>query len=463
MFISTIKQIKAHWKTAQMKHWKGTDMDKRKTGIFLLIFLLGLISGFTLSSAVRGHGIADTSAAHDASEAHDVSETHNVSEAHNASETHNVSGSPVPQALVTSGCSYPEWDKHTTYTGGDKAVYSGKIYKARWWTLGEIPGQADVWEYTPEMPAQPEAVRKASTSPAKIVGYYPSWKSYQPQKLQMDVLTHIAYAFAIPTSDGRLLPLENPETAIRLIEYAHKNQVKVLLAVGGWSHNGTELEPVFVNATSTSEKTRQLGDEILAMCSQYGFDGVDMDWEHPRMDGSSKDQYQELILYLADTLHAQDKLLTSAVISGVSADGNICYDAAAHSDAVLEAVDWIHVMAYDGGDGERHSSYEFAVNCAAYWCGARKMPADKVVLGVPFYSRPGWAGYEDILAADPDAWSKDHALVNGADAFYNGISTMEKKAVYARENLGGIMIWELTQDTDNSDKSLLSAIKRGMQ
>lgn len=36
-------------------------MDKRKTGIFLLIFLLGLIAGFLLSSAVRGHAAADTS------------------------------------------------------------------------------------------------------------------------------------------------------------------------------------------------------------------------------------------------------------------------------------------------------------------------------------------------------------------------------------------------------------------
>lgn len=142
--------------------------------------------------------------------------------------------------------------------------------------------------------------------------------------------------------------------------------------MGGWSYNGAELEPVFVSATSTSEKTRQLGDEILAMCNEYGFDGVDIDWEHPRVDGPSKNQYQELILYLADALHAQGKLLTSAVVSGVSADGNIYYDAAAHSDAVLNAVDWIHVMAYDGGDGERHSSYDFAVNSAAYWCGTRK-------------------------------------------------------------------------------------------
>ena len=442
-------------------------MDKRKTGIFLLIFLLGLIAGFLLSSAVRGHAAADTSGSRISGRQENIPLiTTGEDSALPASPEQAAVSIPAPQAILTSGPSYAEWDKNTTYTGGDQVACGGKIYIARWWTLGELPGQADVWEAAPQTPPPTDsqaAPKAGASSPVKVVGYYPDWKSYQPQKLQMDVLTHIAYAFAIPTPDSRLLPLENPETAVRLIEDAHKNQVKVLLAVGGWSYNGAELEPVFVSATSTSEKTRQLGDEILAMCNEYGFDGVDMDWEHPRVDGPSKDQYQELILYLADALHAQGKLLTSAVVSGVSADGNIYYDAAAHSDAVLNAVDWIHVMAYDGGDGERHSSYDFAVNSAAYWCGTRKMPAGKVVLGVPFYGRPGWAGYGDILAADPDAGNKDHAMVSGMDVWYNGISTIEKKAAYARNNLGGIMIWELTQDTDDSGKSLLSAIRRGIQ
>ena len=169
---------------------------------------------------------------------------------------------------------------------------------------------------------------------------------------------------------------------------------------------GTSLS---VSATSTSEKTRQLGDEILAMCNEYGFDGVDMDWEHPRVDGPSKDQYQELILYLADALHAQGKLLTSAVVSRVSADGNIYYDAAAHSDAVLNAVDWIHVMAYDGGDGERHSSYDFAVNSAATGAARRKMPAGKWCWVFPSTDVPAGPVTGISWPPDPDAGNKDHA------------------------------------------------------
>lgn len=223
------------------------------------------------------------------------------------------------------------------------------------------------------------------------------------------------------------------------------------------------LEGTFVSATETSEKTVSFAEAIVSLCDEYGFDGVDIDWEHPRVDGSSARQYEDLMLILADMLHGRGKLLTSAVLSGVTADGNVYYDAAAHSDKVLSAVDWIHVMAYDGGDGERHSGYEFALNSAGYWRDTRNVPSEKVVLGVPFYSRPGWAAYEDILASVPLAKDEDHVTYNGMDVWYNGPETICKKAAYAAHNLGGIMIWEITQDTSDEKSSLLTAIEKGLR
>lgn len=44
------------------------------------------------------------------------------------------------------------------------------------------------------------------------------------------------------------------------------------------------------------------------------------------------------------------------------------------------------------------------------------------------------------------------------EVYYNGVDTITDKTLYAKENLGGIMIWELTQDTQDADKSLLQAI-----
>lgn len=114
-------------------------------------------------------------------------------------------------------------------------------------------------------------------------------------------------------------------------------------------------------------------------------------------------------------------------------------------------------MAYDGGDGELHSSYDFAVASAQYWTDTRGMDPEKVVLGVPFYGRPA-ASYADILAANPDAYNTDVSTINGMETYYNGIPTITAKTQWACENVGGIMIWQISQDTTDLDKSLLNAI-----
>lgn len=363
------------------------------------------------------------------------------------------------------------WDSTAVYNGGDTVSYQGRKYKAKWWTQGEKPGSSDVWEdlmIADGEPAQPENVKNTPIDASephdteltdfKVVGYYPSWEPDKLHTVDFGVLTHVCYAFAIPTADGGLRDLENPDTAAELIRSAHENGAKVLLSIGGWSYNDTPLEGVFMEATADSEKIEKFAENIVAMCDKYGFDGVDMDWEHPRVDGTSAKQYEELMTALSEKLHAEDKLLTAAVLSGMTADGNVYYDAAAHTNSVLNAVDFINIMAYDGGDGERHSQYEFAVNCGIYWKETRGLPQHKVVLGVPFYARPSWADYGTILAEVPDAWSRDSVSYNGMEVYYNGVDTIKKKTRYAKENLGGIMIWELSQDTSDTDKSLLKAI-----
>lgn len=385
------------------------------------------------------------------------------------------------QPVVANTSNYVEWNATTAYTGGNEVYFNGGIFKAKWWTQGEEPTRdgGSVWEYLGDLPetgmeaAEPQegydtsttVKREISDGDFKVVAYYPSWKEGQKNldKLRFDIITHVNYAFAIPTSDGGLRPLEHPELAKAVIEKAHQSGAKAILAVGGWSYNDTPLEPTFMEATSSDEKIQKFGDAILKMCNDYGFDGVDMDWEHPRVDGSSSKQYEKLMVYLADQLHAKSKILTSAVLSGVTADGLVYYDSAAHTNTVLNVVDWLNVMAYDGGDGERHSGYDFAVNCGTYWSKTRKLDPSKVVLGVPFYGRPSWASYEDFLKANPDAANGDVTTFNGMEAHYNGPATIRKKTDYALGNLGGVMIWEITHDTLDQDKSLLSAIGQSIE
>ena len=64
--------------------------------------------------------------------------------------------------------------------------------------------------------------------------------------------------------------------------------------------------------------------------------------------------------------------------------------------------------------------------------------------------------------AAPDAYKGDLVTYNGMDVHYNGPDTIAQKTLYAVENLGGIMIWELTRDTTEADKSLLQAIGKAI-
>lgn len=283
----------------------------------------------------------------------------------------------------------------------------------------------------------------------KTVAYYPNWYGDFTANVQWDKLTHVNYAFALPNRNGTIDSVKGSEKVITsLITAAHENDVKVCLAVGGWSYSdGSQCSTVFEAATDTDEKCRTLADSILELVDEYGFDGVDMDWEYPT--ASSAKQYTTFMGYLKEGLTERGKLFTAAVqaVGGTH-----------QTDEVLAMLDWINVMAYDGNSGPGHSPYSYLVDAFEYWKGTRGVPAEKIVLGVPFYERPNWASYANIVKADPENAYKDSAVINGTTVYYNGLTTMTDKATYAAENAGGIMIWEISQDSKDENLSLLNAI-----
>ena len=50
----------------------------------------------------------------------------------------------VPTSVTVFAAS--EWNASSVYTGGDEVTYNGSTYRAKWWTQGETPGSAAVWE-----------------------------------------------------------------------------------------------------------------------------------------------------------------------------------------------------------------------------------------------------------------------------------------------------------------------------
>ena len=279
-----------------------------------------------------------------------------------------------------------------------------------------------------------------------IVGYFPTWTG-NVNNIPYDKLTHINYSFILPTSSGGLSTLGNPSRLNSLVTLAHASNVKVCIAVGGWDiGDGGGNDNRFETFAADATKRTTFVVNLINFVNTYNLDGVDIDWEYPD-PGTSATNFALLMKELSDSLHARSKILTAAVISrGYYGDGI--------KSEVFDYVDFLNLMAYDAGNP--HSTYSEGYESLNYWIG-RGLPPSKAILGVPFYGRNPYSSYSALVSMDPQAPNKDYVNSNGNIIYYNGLQTIRNKTNLAKTSGGGIMIWELTMDT-NDQNSLLKAI-----
>lgn len=301
----------------------------------------------------------------------------------------------------------------------------------------------------PVLPSGAEAAESVTGKSGKmVIGYLPEWH-YQPYKeLDYSALTHINIAFFEPDHTGAL-QCDIPDSELKkIVNRAHENGVEVYAALGGASNSSG-----FCDFIDTPEEMRSFDEDLMALCEGFDFDGIDLD-----IEVGSGDRiwsfYGGWCSDLRERCDAQGMGLSTATAQWV---------AVKVSPETFALFDHVNVMAYDNDeDRYSHSSYEYAVECLDYFRNTKKIPAEKLVLGVPFYGR----GYDDngnldwnkemtfaeIISESPEHYSLDS--YNGI--VYNGAETIAKKAELAL-GYGGIMIWELTHD-GKGEYSLLKVI-----
>jgi GH18 family chitinase len=283
-----------------------------------------------------------------------------------------------------------------------------------------------------------------SKSPSfRVIGYVTA--SVIVEQVPFDKLTHINYAFLIPNADGSFAPMANSWKLKFLAEQAHKNDVKVLISVGGWGWDAQ-----FEEMAADPQKRAVFIDGLVKFVAETGIDGADIDWEYPD-PGQSSLNFLALMTELRAAL-PKDKLLTAAVIAFGDEYGQ---GVPTESFALM---DFINIMTYDG---DLHGSMEQFNLGLDYWLG-RGLPKEKLVMGVPFYSRPGEVIYRKLVEADLAAAQKDVLELVGALQRYNGVPTIREKTRIALERASGLMIWTIEYDA-SGDASLLTAINDTIQ
>ena len=325
----------------------------------------------------------------------------------------------------------------------------------------------------PRMPApQPQPTPPPVTIQAPpafgyyVVGYLPSYRNLADiPDVKFRMCNVINYAFfSVNSSNELTVPVSPSATPAAVITKGHANNAKVFLSICDSNPAGS-----FKSMASTPANRNHFIKDVMNKVRQYGFDGVDVDWEFPSTSDGTDITYTALMKELSDSLHRDAKYyLTAAITAGKYAGG--------FRDAIKAEVfgyaDFFNIMAYDDFSStvpyKHHSDYTLATVCLNYWKNTRGMPAAKCVIGFPAYGRPSGITqtntiltYRDILSRGGSSQSDSAIVTNGGftnyTIYYNGQPTVKKKAIYAKQNANGVMMWEKWQDAMDGNSLLKAA------
>ncbi|WP_314063872.1 glycoside hydrolase family 18 protein [uncultured Vagococcus sp.] len=239
----------------------------------------------------------------------------------------------------------------------------------------------------------------------ELIAYLDDNREWQKKDIGAQHLSCINYAFANIINGEVQRPLKK----IHLINELKTDypQLKTCISIGGWGADG------FSDAVLTVESRRKLIDSLLAYMEQYHFDGVDLDWEYPKLDVAGIKARQEdsenLLLLLKEirqaftSLEAKNKrnyLLTIAV--GAAPD-LLETTATSQGHEYAAYLDYINIMTYDMRGSFTHTtghhtnlySYDqddlLSAETAVNQLLKAGIPKEKLVIGGAFYGRV-WQG-----------------------------------------------------------------------
>lgn len=408
--------------------------------------------------------------------------------------------------------------------------------------------------------------RSASSteSPKRVTGYFCEWGiygahgNYFPQNVPYDKLTHINYAFvglnpadqsveiydswatSEIVSDGEKWDSQYKGCLGLLRKYKAKYpHVKVLISVGGWTKSHG-----FHAAAASEQSRKRAADNLVRFVTANNLDGVDIDWEYPGVHrdkdpndefdkgapGSieDKENYTLFLKTIREALDAQGAKdgkyyeLTAAI--GVGYDKIAVTNPGEYS----RYLDALNLMSYDmhgafepttGHQAPLYSSpydnnpnaqirEKYNIDWAVKEFIRQGVPSEKIVLGIPFYSR-GWndvsgghdfdgngtpdgmfgnggsslsgtwgvggqSPYYEIKVLENQAgWEKFRDPYSKACWLYNrsakalytydDAEAIRTKMNYIKENnLGGAMYWELDGDDWKNGYDLVNIIADSM-
>jgi len=277
----------------------------------------------------------------------------------------------------------------------------------------------------------------------RIIGYFCEWRdtdigqNYTVHKIPWGKVTHINYAFADIGTDNKIKIMDE-EAAIQRVYpgqdpslpylghfnllTTYKQQypdTKTLISVGGWAASGR-----FYTMLDTQSQRNTFADSCVAFIRQYGFDGVDIDFEYPSstpLCGNPLDfgvaeprraviyaNYVDMMRILREKLDAASAADGKQYLLTIAAPASSWILGGMQLGEYAQYLDFVNMMTYDfhgawnGHVGPQAGLYpdprdtETAglvmpvLNAEwAYHYFRGVLPPEKINIGIPYYTR-GW-------------------------------------------------------------------------
>lgn len=376
----------------------------------------------------------------------------------------------------------------------------------------------------PVAPAE-KAVDKRTGGYANFV-YFTNWgiygRNYQPADLPASEISHVLYSFMNVRADGTIysgdtyadLEKHYPGDSwndignnaygcvkqLYLLKKANR-KVKVMLSIGGWTWSTN-----FPAAASSAASRSAFARSAVAFVKDWGFDGIDVDWEYPADDTEAANMVlllqavrDELDSYAARSARGHHFPLSIAAPAGPDHYRKL------HMMELAKVLDYVNLMAYDfAGLWSNYSGHNanlyanpwnsnatpFNTDDAVQAYVRGGVPAAKIVLGMPIYGRSFEATdgigkpYSGIGGGswENGVWDYRALPKAGAQVTCDGVArgcysydvnarelisfdtpdmVREKVAYFKSQGMGGSMFWEASADRGD-DGSLIRTSQQAL-
>lgn len=267
----------------------------------------------------------------------------------------------------------------------------------------------------------------------RVIGYFAEWgiygRDYAPMDIPAEDLTHVVYSFANISDAGEMIiydtyaavdkafpgdtwdqPLRGNFNQLQVLK-GENPHLRTMIAVGGWTLSGK-----FSDVALTEASRETFAASAVEFVVQYGFDGIDFDWEYPGGGGlaSNVSRPEDGVNYVLLVEEVREQLDQQSLIDGKTYEISVASPAGFDKMAnfqlaeMAQHIDWFNMMTYDyHGSWENTTNHQAALyaspgdpsslapqaNVDATIQGYLDVGIDpgKLNLGLPLYSR-AWAG-----------------------------------------------------------------------